>query len=146
MINAAEIGAEIDLAVALGLEAAAIQADTFISTRVFVEHKTTDGTPFGGYKSKSYKKYRASLGRQINNKDLQLTGDLLKSIKQSENEVFFNNDFSAQIAGWQETSDVQINRPIFDLNQDEITDCIIVCDEVFARELLPAFDKIKIVI
>lgn len=146
IINAAEIGLEIDKAVALGFEASAIQAQTFISTRVFVEHQTTDGTPFGKYKSDSYKKFRQSLGRQTNTKDLQLSGDLLKSIKQVENQVVFNDDRSAKIANWQETSDVQINKPIFDLNQNEIDDCIIVCDEVFTDNLLPALEQIKIVI
>ena len=154
MINAAEIGAEIDLAVALGLQAAAIEANFFISTRVFIEHKTTDGTPFGKYRSEAYLKYKRTIKSDASTKDLQLTGSLLRSVKQSENEVFFDNDFSAKVAKGQEEGSktksgkfvAQIGKPIFDLSQDEITDCIIECDEVFTRELLPSFDKIKIVI
>ncbi len=142
IINAAEIGLEIDNAVALGLEAAAIQAKSFLEVRVFAENKTTSGMPFGTYNSESYKAYRKSLGKQVVKKDLQLTGDLKNSIKQNENMVLFGDDESAEKAQEQER---QLGI-IFDLNEDEITDCIIVCDKIFTKDLLIALDKIKIVV
>jgi hypothetical protein len=78
------------------------------------------------YRSAPYKKLRTDAGLQTNWKDLIFTGDLFYSLSilsTAEKEVIygFNNADTAQIAEWQQTSDVQVGEPIFPLNQKEIS-------------------------
>jgi hypothetical protein len=93
--------------------------------RVFNRGQTTAGKQMN-YRSKPYIKLRQDAGLQTNWKDLIFTGDLFYSLNilsTSEKEVTygFNNADTAQIAEWQQTSDVQVGEPIFPLNQKEIS-------------------------
>lgn len=128
------------------IDAGAIKARQLLLERVFEEHETVDGTPFGKYKSKSYRAYRRSVGRQVAEKDLELTGNLLRSIVQRENEVIFNDAKSEQKARYQETSPKQINKPIFDLSDEEVRDCIRVIDEVFTKQIERLVDGVTITV
>jgi hypothetical protein len=60
-----------------------IQAN--LLNRIFNDNLGANGGSFGGYKSKQYKEYRLSIGRQVTRKDLQLTG-------QFKNSIIINND------------------------------------------------------
>ena len=92
--------------------------------RVFNRGLTTAGKQMN-YRSKPYMKLRQDAGLQTNWKDLTFTGDLFYSmniLSTAEKEVTygFNNGETAQIAEWQQTSDKQVNEPIFELSQKEI--------------------------
>jgi hypothetical protein len=96
-----------------------------MQVRVFNRGQTTAGKQMR-YRSAPYKKLRTDAGLQTNWKDLIFTGDLFYSLSilsTSEKEVTygFNNADTAQIAEWQQTSDVQVGEPIFPLNQKEIS-------------------------
>lgn len=123
------------------LYAGAYQGHSLLLNRVFEENKTAAGQDFGGY-SENYKKYRASLGRQVNKKDLQLTGDLLNSIKQSENIIYFNNEIDAEKALSQEK---QMNADIFVLNEQEKAECFEVMNTIFVELLKNATDDTIII-
>ena len=125
----------IDEIVIESLDAGAYKARQLLTERVFIENKTIDGTSFGEYKSEAYKEYRQSLGYQVVKKSLQLTQNLLKSIVQKDNTVVFNDTISEEKAGWQEDSKYQINKPIFDLSEDERIDCLRVIDETFTKQI-----------
>lgn len=60
------------------------EAHGLLLNRVFEENKNVNGENFGKYRSEAYKKYREKLGRQVNKVDLQLQGNLLKSIVTSK--------------------------------------------------------------
>jgi hypothetical protein len=96
-----------------------------MQVRVFNRGQTTAGKQMR-YRSAPYKKLRTDAGLQTNWKDLIFTGDLFYSLSilsTAEKEVTygFNNADTAQIAEWQQTSDVQVGEPIFPLNQKEIS-------------------------
>jgi len=96
-----------------------------MQVRVFNRGQTTAGKQMR-YRSAPYKKLRTDAGLQTNWKDLIFTGDLFYSLtilSTAEKEVTygFNNTETAQIAEWQQTSDVQVGEPIFPLNQKEIS-------------------------
>lgn len=91
--------------------------------RVFNKGITTGGTNMK-YKSAPYKRLRTDAGLQTNHKDLMFTGNLFNSLtilSKSNEEVSygFNNAETATIRTYQETSDKQVNEPIFDLNEKE---------------------------
>ena len=91
--------------------------------RVFNKGITTAGTNMK-YKSAPYKKLRTDAGLQVNHKDLIFTGNLFNSLtivgKSNEQVSYgFNNAETATIRTYQETSDKQVNEPIFDLNEKE---------------------------
>lgn len=94
-----------------------------MQTRVFNRGLTTAGKQMN-YRSKAYMKLRQDAGLQTNWKDLTFTGDLFYSmniLSTAEKEVTygFNNGETAQIAEWQQTSDKQVNEPIFELSEKE---------------------------
>ena len=96
-----------------------------MQVRVFNRGQTTAGKQMR-YRSAPYKKLRTDAGLQTNWKDLIFTGDLFYSLSilsTAEKEVTygFNNAETAQIAEWQQASDVQVGEPIFPLNQKEIS-------------------------
>jgi hypothetical protein len=96
-----------------------------MQVRVFNRGQTTAGKQMR-YRSAPYKKLRTDAGLQTNWKDLIFTGDLFYSLtilSTAEKEVTygFNNADTAQIAEWQQTSNVQVGEPIFPLNQKEIS-------------------------
>jgi hypothetical protein len=95
-----------------------------MQVRVFNKGITTAGKQMN-YRSKPYMKLRQDAGLQTNWKDLIFTGDLFYSLNilsTADKEVTygFNNAETAQIAEWQQTSDKQVNEPIFELSQKEI--------------------------
>lgn len=123
------------------LYAGAYQGHSLLLNRVFEENKTAAGQEFGGY-SENYKKYRASLGRQVNKKDLQLSGDLLRSIVQHENIIYFNNEIDADKALSQEK---QMYADIFVLNEQEKAECFEVMNIIFVELLKKATDDTIII-
>jgi hypothetical protein len=94
-----------------------------MQSRIFDEGKTVAGNTMR-YRSNAYKKLRVDAGLGVNYKDLTFTGNLFYSmsiLNTAQNEVVygFNNAGTAQIAEWQETSDKQVNEPIFQLTDKE---------------------------
>lgn len=93
--------------------------------RVFNKGVTTRGKKMEYRNAPSdYTNLRQDAGLQISYKDLTFTGDLFYSmtiLSTAEREVTygFNNSETAQIAEWQQTSDRQVNEPIFELNDKE---------------------------
>ena len=95
-----------------------------VQARVFNQGKSADNVVMR-YKSAEYKKKRQKFGRQTGHKDLIFTGDMANSLNLLVRsplmvDYAFVNARSAQIAEWQETSEVQVNKPIFKLNTKEI--------------------------
>ena len=96
-------------------------AEGSISLRIFNEGKASDNKLIGKYNSASYKKYRKSRRRQTGYKDLELDGDLRRSLTVGTNKkdfVFgFATDRARLIGGYQES---QTNKEIFNPTADEI--------------------------
>lgn len=96
-----------------------------MQTRVFNRGLTTAGKRMEYRNAPSnYTNLRLDAGLQISYKDLTFTGNLFYSmniLSTAEKEVTygFNNSDTAQIAEWQQTSDKQVNEPIFELNEKE---------------------------
>jgi len=96
-----------------------------MQTRVFNRGLTTAGKRMEYRNAPSnYTNLRLDAGLQISYKDLTFTGNLFYSmniLSTAEKEVTygFNNAETAQIAEWQQTSDKQVNEPIFELNEKE---------------------------
>jgi hypothetical protein len=91
--------------------------------RIFNKGQTVAGNTMR-YRSAPYIKKRVKAGRQVAYKDLEFSGDLyfsmaILSTGQKEVVYGFNNNRTAEIAGYQETSSVQVNEPIFDLTEKE---------------------------
>lgn len=82
------------------------QAKSMLLNRVFEENTNASGVSFGKYTSKSYIEYRKKRGRQTSKVDLQLEGNLLKSIVVGKTDdgyqLFFNNSEQKKIAGYQD--------------------------------------------
>ena len=92
--------------------------------RVFNKGIATSGKKMM-YRSAPYKRLRVDAKLQIAHKDLIFTGNLFNSLTilgKSDKEVSygFNNNETATIANYQETSSKQVNQPIFDLSKKEI--------------------------
>ena len=96
-------------------------AEGSISLRIFNEGKASDDKLIGKYNSVGYKKYRKSRRRQTKYKDLELEGDLRRSLTVGTNKkdfVFgFATDKARLIGGYQES---QTNKEIFNPTADEI--------------------------
>ena len=109
--------------------------------RVFNEGKTVAGKKMEYRNAPSnYTNLRQDAGLHINFKDLIFTGNLFYSMtilstKNDEVVYGFNNAEMAQIAEWQETSDVQVNEPIFELSQKEVN----IMETQFARDVTRIF-------
>jgi hypothetical protein len=93
--------------------------------RVFNKGIATSGKKMM-YRSAPYKRLRVDAKLQIAHKDLIFTGNLFNSLTilgKSNKEVSygFNNNETATIANYQETSSKQVNQPIFDLSKKEIS-------------------------
>lgn len=91
--------------------------------RIFNQGRSADGAVMN-YKNAQYKKLRENNGLQVRVKDLIFEGNLFNSLdilSHSNTEVSygFTNADSAQIAEYQETSPIQVNKPIFSLNTKE---------------------------
>jgi len=109
--------------------------------RVFNDGKTTSGKKML-YKNapSNYTRLRKDVGLRTDLKDLIFTGNLFYSmniLSTKNNQVVygFNNSGTAQIAEWQETSDKQVNQPIFDLSPKEID----LMEGQFARDVESIF-------
>jgi hypothetical protein len=92
--------------------------------RVFNKGIATSGKKML-YRSAPYKKLRVDAKLQIAHKDLIFTGNLFNSLtilgsNNKEVNYGFNNNETATIANYQETSSKQVNQPIFDLSKKEI--------------------------
>lgn len=92
--------------------------------RVFNKGIATSGKKMM-YRSAPYKRLRVDAGLQIAHKDLTFTGNLFNSLtilgsNNKEVNYGFNNSETAEIANYQETSDKQVNEPIFKLSAKEI--------------------------
>jgi len=92
--------------------------------RVFNKGVATSGKKMM-YRSAPYKRLRVDAGLQIAHKDLTFTGNLFNSLtilgsNNKEVNYGFNNSEMAEIANYQETSDKQVNEPIFKLSAKEI--------------------------
>jgi hypothetical protein len=97
--------------------------------------KDTKGKGLGKY-SNSYASYRLSIGRQINNVDLELTGSLRRDLKtiRKENSIsmrFLATDEVKKI-GYLET---QYKTSIFDLNEDEKKGVFTKANALFMNEI-----------
>ena len=95
-----------------------------MQSRVFNKGITTAGKQMR-YKSKRYIKLRQDEGLEVGWKNLKFTDNLFNSmtlLTTSDKEVTygFNNNDTAQIAEWQQTSPKQVNEPIFELSPKEI--------------------------
>lgn len=70
------------------------ESQTIIQERVFNDNKQVDGSSLGQYKSDSYKKWRESKGLQVKVRDLQVNGDLMRSIKANTSIDNYSLEFS----------------------------------------------------
>lgn len=109
--------------------------------RVFNEGKTVAGKKMEYRNAPSnYTRLRKDAGLQVRWKDLQFTGNLFYSmniLSTKNNEVVygFNNNKTAEIAHYQETSPLQVNEPIFELSQKEVN----IMEAQFARDVTRIF-------
>lgn len=97
--------------------------EALMEQRIFNKGLTFAGNQMN-YKSAPYKQLRTDAGLQTGFKDLTFTGNLFNSLKIIEATngrvaYGFNNSRMAEIAGFQETSDVQVKERIFGLNPKE---------------------------
>lgn len=95
-----------------------------MQSRVFNKGIATSGKKMT-YRSAPYKRLRVDAGLQIAHKDLTFTGNLFNSLtilgsNNKEVNYGFNNSETSEIANYQETSNKQVNEPIFDLSKKEI--------------------------
>lgn len=115
------------------------KAEALLKRRIFTNRQATDGSSLGTYKSDQHKKLRRSKGRQIQEKDLFLEGDLFRSIavgRNSRNELVlgFNRDRFKKIAEGQQR---QTGKTIFQLSSSEVREVT----EVFANEWIKAVSE-----
>ena len=113
--------------------------------RVFNKGITTSGKNMM-YRSAQYIKLRTDAGLQVAHKDLIFTGNLFNSLTilgKSDKEVSygFNNSEMAEIANYQETSDKQVNQPIFDLSKKEIAQVERAMAKDVARMVVSAIEN-----
>lgn len=102
------LGEVIPLVVEGATRLAADQLQTDIMKRIFEIGSDANGKVIKngiGY-TDAYAKYRRAVGRQVTKIDLQLTGDLMRSITRVDTtqgvNVIFNNDFEAEKARYLE--------------------------------------------
>ena len=74
------LGANIDTIVENSMERIMYNAEALIMERIFNKNENTQGKKFGQYSSEEYKNFRKSRGLQTNHVDLQVDGDLMRSI------------------------------------------------------------------
>ena len=133
-----KLATQLPEAVEFAIDAGLVELDAQFSNRVWNLNEDVNGNKFGKYKSKSYADYRSSLGRQTTDKDLQLFGDLKRSIaiNYEEKALVFTNDESELIADGQER---QMNKIIFESSREEkdiVLDVIGVEFTKFTKEKL----------
>ena len=76
-----EIAPKIPALAQVSVEIALQELYADMSVRIFEDNLTVNGTSFGGYESEEYAALRASLGRQAGTKDLQVYGNLRRSMR-----------------------------------------------------------------
>jgi hypothetical protein len=113
--------------------------------RVFNKGIATSGKKMM-YRSAPYKRLRVDAKLQIAHKDLTFTGNLFNSLTilgKSDKEVSygFNNNETATIANYQETSSKQVNQPIFDLSKKEIAQVERAMAKDVARMVVSAIEN-----
>jgi len=108
--------------------------------RIHNKGEASDGSPIGIYESLGHIKKRQELGRQISKKDLELHGNLRRSVKigvsEGKNVIGFDVDLSRLIAEGQEK---QTGKVIYDLQNGEQAEM----DEAYARELEFVMNQIE---
>ena len=120
------------------------EAEGILKERVFNKGKTKSGQSFVKYKTESWKKKRSEAGRQVAHKDLQMTGDLAKSIKTGRRGkknavVEFDNTKAIKIADGQEG---QIGKGlIFELSDKELKQVFRETQREFSITLNKAIKK-----
>lgn len=121
------------------IDAGLYELDAQIQQRIFNENEDINGGSFGRYKSKAYEKYRKKLGRDISKKDLQVFGNLKKSITKNykENQLEFNAQKYALIADGQEK---QMSNRIFEASQKEEEVTLKAINEVWSEEVNKLFN------
>jgi len=91
-------------------------------SRIFDKGITLDGGTMGGY-SNAYLLKRLKKGKNNLNKNLVFEGNLRNSIQvgkyENRNVIGFTDLDLANIAQFQEESDIQVNEPIFGLRDNE---------------------------
>ena len=97
------------------------RAEGELKLRVFTNGEAADGSKLGPYKSEQHKRKRAQRGRQTANKDLNLEGDLFRSVITGEQNgkavLGIATNKQRLIAEGQED---QIGKRIFALSDDEV--------------------------
>ncbi len=100
--------------------------------RIHNDRKTTSGMSLGQYRSIQYKKKRVDAGRQVDEKDLELYGNLRRSVKigmsGGNNVMGFDNDMSRLIASGQEN---QIKEEVYTPSDSELQEM----NDAYFREL-----------
>lgn len=101
------------------IDAALDELEAQIKNRIFTKNEDVDGNKFGKYKSEAYKKFRKSIGRDINNKDLQVNLNLRRSIVKDlpNKSIIFNQNRYALIGEGQER---QMRKKIFEADEVEL--------------------------
>lgn len=115
-------------------EVAALQVmQAEMTFRIFNDGKAADGSDIGTYRSDSHKRIRRNRGRQTSYKDLELDGDLRRSIvrgtSSGQNVIGFTDDKNRTIAEHQETP-AQTGKVIFTPTDQEIENSLTVYAEV----------------
>lgn len=113
-----------------------------MQNRVFNQGKDIQGAQIGKY-SPVYAEYRRSIGRQTAKVDLQLFGDLKRSVIQTRIKggwaVKFANTTQTNIARKNERKFKGSENTIFDISQSEKEDMIKVTNEEFQARVNIAF-------
>lgn len=95
---------------------------SFMQQRIFQDGSDSNNRPLGKYSPK-YAEYRKDLGRQIDNKDLNLFGNLERSFQvgllNDESVIGFSNRKAFLIAEGQEG---QVSRKIFRPTKEELNE------------------------
>lgn len=118
-----------------------------ITNRIFNSEKGTKdvkGTDLKAY-SKEYAKYRQSLGRQIKNVDLELTGSLRRNLKTVRRDKNFTIQFDSQTE-ISKIKDIEkkYNKVIFDSTEEETNNLVKKVNEYLLKDLARVIEeKIK---
>lgn len=113
-----------------------------MQNRVFNQGKDIQGSQIGEY-SPAYAEYRRSIGRQTAKVDLQLFGDLKRSVIQTRIKggyaIKFANQTQTNIARKNERKFKGAENTIFDVSAQEKADMIKVTQEEYAARVTEAF-------
>jgi hypothetical protein len=116
-----------------------------VQNRIFSQLEDIDGNSFGSYKSEAYKKYRASLGRQVSEKDLQLFGNaaqrtgLIGSFKVVDPATCIMEDKPDKDGVLPSTKargqEKQLGKRIFEISEKEIDEVTVIIENEAAKQI-----------